>query len=314
VAVRVAVAVAGVGVPSSPPPEHPATAATTAGAAARRNHRRERFVVGPSFASEGMTGSVAWTHLKVPRIAVPSAERGARSAFVAVVPTAGGMSDVEAVLFDLDDTLCEYERSGAELLAAAYDDVGVDPVFDVEEYYARYEDYADDSDGIRELRANCFADLAAEYGRDPELGRALARAYAEERDHSNVRFVAGAREAFETVSDRYRVGMVTNGAPGMQRRKLAGVGLDGAFETVVYAGYDAPAKPAPDPFHRALSAMGVDPGRAVHVGNSPSSDVDGAKAAGLRAALLAGGMPTEGEATPDYHLETMHDLVSPPWE
>jgi putative hydrolase of the HAD superfamily len=224
------------------------------------------------------------------------------------------MTDVEAVLFDLDDTLCEYERSGSELLAAAYDRVGVDPAFTVEEYYARYEDYADDSDGIRELRANCFGDLAAEYGHDPSVGRAVARAYADERDHRNVRFVEGAREAFEAVAERYRVGMVTNGAPGMQRRKLEGVDLTDAFETVVYAGYEAPAKPAPDPFHRALSEMGVAPERAVHVGNSPSSDVDGAKAAGLRAVLLADGMPTEGERTPDYRVESIRELASPPWE
>lgn len=224
------------------------------------------------------------------------------------------MSDVDAVLFDLDDTLCEYERPGSELLTAAYDRVGVEPVFTVEEYYARYEEYADDTDGIRELRANCFADLAAEYGHDPSLGRAVARAYADERDHRNVRFREGAREGFEAVAERYRVGMVTNGAPEMQRLKLAGIGLDDAFESVVYAGYDAPAKPAPDPFHRALSEMGVDPARAVHVGNSPSSDVDGAKAAGLRAVLLADGMPTEGERTPDYRVGSIRELASPPWE
>jgi HAD superfamily hydrolase (TIGR01509 family) len=224
------------------------------------------------------------------------------------------MTDVDAVLFDLDDTLCEYERSGVELLAAAHDRVGVEDVFGVEEYYARYEDYADDSDGIEDLRESCFADLAEKRGYDPEVGRQLARAYADERDHTRVEFVDGARQAFERIADEYRVGMVTNGGPEMQEAKLRGLGLRDAFETVVFGGYEAPAKPAPDPFHRALSAMNVAPGRAIHVGNSPSSDVDGAKAAGLRAALLADGMPTEGEETPDYHLETMHDLVAPPWK
>ncbi|PSQ56909.1 haloacid dehalogenase, partial [Halobacteriales archaeon SW_7_71_33] len=33
--------------------------------------------------------------------------------------------DVETVLFDLDDTLCTYRRSGAELLSLAFDRVGV---------------------------------------------------------------------------------------------------------------------------------------------------------------------------------------------
>jgi putative hydrolase of the HAD superfamily len=220
---------------------------------------------------------------------------------------------VDAVLFDLDDTLCEYERSGEELLSTAYERVGVEPIFPVEAYYGRYEAYADDSDGIRDLRERCFADLARERGHDPEVGRAVARAYADERDHTNVRFRPGASRGFEAVAADHRVGLVTNGGPEMQRAKLAGLGLSDAFETVVFAGYDTPAKPAPDPFERALSDLGVAAGRAVHVGNSPSADVDGAKAAGLRAALLTDGMPTEGTADPDYVLESVGDLTAPPW-
>ena len=82
------------------------------------------------------------------------------------------------------------------------------------------------------------------------------------------------------------VGVVTNGAPEMQQAKLRGLGLDNAFETVVHAGYDALAKPHPEPFERALDSLDADPSQAVHVGNSLSSDVAGAHAAGLDSAWL----------------------------
>jgi putative hydrolase of the HAD superfamily len=220
---------------------------------------------------------------------------------------------VDAVLFDLDDTLCEYRRPGSELLSTAFDRVGVEPFFEVEAYYDRYETYVDDHDGVADLRAAAFADIAAERGRDPAVGRRVAEAYADERDHRNVRALPGAREAVATLAGEYRLGLVTNGAPGMQRQKLAGLGLE-PFETVVFAGHDTAAKPAPEPFERALTELGVTPARAVHVGNSPSADVDGAKRAGLRAALLPDGPATTAENDPDYRLSSLGELVPrPPW-
>lgn len=220
---------------------------------------------------------------------------------------------MEAVLFDLDDTLCTYRRSGAELLSVAFDRVGVEPFFEVTDYYGLYETFADDSDGITDLRERAFAAIADDRGRDPELGRELARAYADERDHSNVEPLPGATEAVRSLAADHRVGLVTNGAPGMQRQKLSGLPFGDAFETTVFAGYDTPAKPAADPFRRALSSLDVSPERAVHVGNSPSADVDGAHAAGLQAALLPEGPPTTADTVADYHLETLVDLQTPPW-
>jgi len=225
------------------------------------------------------------------------------------------VSGREAVLFDLDDTLCTYRRGGAELLAVAFDRVGVDPFFTVEEYHDRYPEFVDETEGIRDLRRACFASLAGDAGRDPEVGRAVARAFAEERDHSNVRPLPGAEEAVERLAEDHRVGMVTNGSPEMQRAKLSALPFAEAFETVVYAGYDVPAKPDPDPFHHALADLSVAPDRAVHVGNSLTSDVAGAHAAGVESAWLAADRPADRlDPTPDYHLRSLSDLLDPPWK
>ncbi len=224
------------------------------------------------------------------------------------------MSDpVETVLFDLDDTLCAYRRGGAELLSVAFDRVGVEPFFNVEEYYGRYEAFAEESDGIADLRERCFAAIAADRGRDPDVGRAVARAYADERDHSNVRPLPGATDAVRSLGADHALGVVTNGAPEMQRAKLSALPFADAFETVVFAGYDTPAKPDPEPFEVALSDLDTAPERAVHVGNSPSADVDGAHAAGARATLLPDGPPTAAETTPDYRVESLFELADPPW-
>lgn len=222
---------------------------------------------------------------------------------------------VEAVLFDVDNTLCEYRRTAEELLPLAFEEVGVEPFFGQEEYYGRYEEFADESDDVRDLRERCFAAIARDRGRDSEVGRAVARAYAAERDHADVYPRNGAREVLEVLTDSYRVGAVTNGGPEMQSTKLAALGFDDYFETVVHAGYDAPAKPSPEPFYRALDVLEVSPDRAVHVGDSLETDVAGAHNAALGSVWLKNGADSviEPDPQPDYALESVGDLRREPW-
>jgi putative hydrolase of the HAD superfamily len=220
---------------------------------------------------------------------------------------------VETVLFDLDDTLCEYRRSSGELIRVACEAVGVEPFFGRAEYEARYGEFTDESEDVRDLRERCFAAIASERGHDPGLGREVARAFAARRDHANVRPLPGAREAVETLAERHRVGVVTNGAPGMQQQKLSALPFADTFETVVHAGYDAPAKPAADPFHAALDALDGRPERAVHVGNSLASDVAGAHNAGLRSVWLR--QPDgPGPDRPHFTIDGLAELAAPPWE
>jgi putative hydrolase of the HAD superfamily len=221
------------------------------------------------------------------------------------------MSDrVAAILLDIDDTICEYRRSGSEILPLAFEQVGVDPFFTAEEYIDRYREFTDESDDMQDLREQCFAAFARESGYDTEVGHAVADAYAAERDHTNVRFRPGAREALDTFDGEMALAAVTNGAPEMQSVKLDALGITDRFETVVHAGYDAPAKPSPDPFHAALETVGVSPDRAVHVGNSLASDVSGAKSAGVRAVWLDDGVTNAPTPEPDHVLTSMADLPS----
>lgn len=223
------------------------------------------------------------------------------------------MPAVETVLFDVDDTLCEYRRSTGELLELAFEHTEVDPCFPVEGYFDRYAEFAEETDTVEELREECFAALAAERGYDRALGRRVADAFAAERDHGNVRPLPGLMDALDAIADEYHVGVVTNGSPEMQRPKLEGLALHDRFDAVVHAGYNTPAKPAPDPFHHALDELGGDPERAVHIGNSLASDVAGAQAAGLQAVWLRQ-HDDKPDPEPDYTIDTLHDLTTPPWE
>ncbi|WP_332899741.1 HAD family hydrolase [Haladaptatus sp. CMSO5] len=222
------------------------------------------------------------------------------------------MTAVDTILFDIDDTLCTYRRPATDILDYSFEVTGVEPFFTVRDYFARFHEFTD-ADTIDELRANCFAALATDGGYDASVGRTVAEAFAAERDHGDVKFLPGAKEALAALSDHH-LGIVTNGSPEMQAPKLDSLGIRDHFDVVVHAGYDGPAKPAPDPFHLALDALDSAPDQAVHVGNSLEADVPGAQAAGVGAVWVpdhTGATPDKHQ--PDYTVETLHDLLDKPW-
>lgn len=221
----------------------------------------------------------------------------------------------EAVLFDLDDTLCSYRRSAADVLEVAFERAGVGPVFEPATYYGRYREYLEKDVEFADFHERCFGDLAVEEGHDRADGIAVARAFCEERDQRNVEPLPEATTVLDALADEYALGLITNGHPEMQRQKLEAIELLESFETIVYAGCDTRPKPDPEPFSVALEALELEAERAVYVGNSLSSDVAGARAAGVRSVWI----PEDGSASetpdpePDYVLESLSDLRTPPW-
>jgi putative hydrolase of the HAD superfamily len=93
----------------------------------------------------------------------------------------------------------------------------------------------------------------------------------------------------ETVAELgrlgYRVGVVSN-AEGRVERDLYSAGYDGLLQTVVDSHVVGVEKPDPEIFRIALTRLGSRAERAVYVGDVPSVDVEGARAAGIAPILL----------------------------
>jgi putative hydrolase of the HAD superfamily len=82
-----------------------------------------------------------------------------------------------------------------------------------------------------------------------------------------------------------RVAVVSN-SEGMLERQLAELGLRGCFDRVVDSGVVGIEKPEPRIFQLALDELAVSPARALHLGDNYATDVLGARAAGIRVALV----------------------------
>jgi putative hydrolase of the HAD superfamily len=66
----------------------------------------------------------------------------------------------------------------------------------------------------------------------------------------------------------------------------AALGLSDAVDAIITSTGVRAAKPEPAIFRAALLELGVSPAAALHVGDNPSADVDGALAAGMHAVLI----------------------------
>ncbi len=109
----------------------------------------------------------------------------------------------------------------------------------------------------------------------------------------------------------WRLGILTNGAPPVQRRKLAALGVLPLVDAHLCADdITLGGKPAQRCFEAMLAELGTDPRQTIHVGDDPVADVGGGRRAGLwtvrmRTARHAG--PLAADA--DLVVARLDDLV-----
>lgn len=218
------------------------------------------------------------------------------------------LGTIEAISFDLDDTLIQYKRSPGEVLQVCFEQLGMEPIFSVDEYYASYDDFAEMCDSMDELRSECFAALATENGYDRRLGEDIAETFSNERDQSNVELFPSVARLLDELAEKYQLAIVTNGAQDAQQQKFEAVSLDRWVETIVIAGHDTPPKPDPEPFNLIVQSLNVTPETTVHIGDSLQTDIAGATAAGLASIWVS-----EVTDTQDYEPTVRVDSQSELW-
>ena len=107
-------------------------------------------------------------------------------------------------------------------------------------------------------------------------------------------------------SEGYKLGVITSG-PEYQRLKLKLAGLIDYFDVVVTREDVKAIKPEPEIFLYALERVGVEPGKALMVGDSLSQDVYGAKNVGMTS-VWVNRDGDDGYHMADYEIRTLHEL------
>lgn len=120
---------------------------------------------------------------------------------------------------------------------------------------------------------------------DQALALTLAELFMRDRAERHVLFPETER-VMRALMGRFKLGLMTNGAPDVQRVKIAGSKLARYFDIVLVSGEIGIGKPAARIFELALNRLGVAARDALMIGDSLNRDVGGAKNAGIASIWL----------------------------
>jgi putative hydrolase of the HAD superfamily len=172
------------------------------------------------------------------------------------------MPRTRAILLDALGTLVELEPPWVHLAVELGDGAPPDrlkaAVRAEMRYYRAHSDEGRDADSLADLRQRCADVLSRELGRTVDV---------------------------ETLMAAIRFRAFPDAPPALARLRERS-GLGGALDAVVTSAAAGARKPDPSIFVRALELAGTTAGEAVHVGDTAAEDVEGARAAGIRALLL----------------------------
>ncbi len=217
---------------------------------------------------------------------------------------------IEALLFDLDNTLADREGAFKRLCREfwqAEPTINSSVVFN--DAYLKLCEW--DADGRTFPKRDIFDLARQEWGeliRTPdEMERWYESVYPSmfRPDVRVTRFL----QRVEQVGIPW--GIVSNG-PAFQSQVIRQIGLQRAAPRSVISAEFGSAKPAQVIFEEGLRRIGFEsaPGRCLFVGDSPIADVEGARSAGMQTGWIIRGRSWPADLTrPDYTLGHVSDLA-----
>lgn len=240
-----------------------------------------------------------------------------------------------AVLFDLFDTLVDFERDRLPLVTVAGKEIRTTgaaahaavreayPAISLERFTEAFAESLRevnalrDRDGIEVTAAERITRCFARLGLPDTEGTAALRAAVVE---AHMGAVAAAttcpperREVVRSLASRYRVGLVSNfDHGGTARALLTRHGFDGIFEVTLISADVGFRKPRREIFDLACRALGILPAAGLFVGDSLSVDVAGARGVGMPCVWVnrEGLSLHPADPQPDHTIRHLPDLLA----
>ncbi len=223
------------------------------------------------------------------------------------------------LLFDVDNTLLDFDRSEHDAMADALREHGF-PADDA--IIARYALINDAHWEMLErgemdratLVWHRFQVLGEECGLSPMDPVAFAKSYVEHLTHKSF-LMEGAEEVCRALSEKYTLVAVTNGNAGVQHGRFDPSPLFPLFKDAFISediGYNKPAQEFFDHVQAALPDL--DPARALVIGDSLSSDMAGGERWGCDTCWLCQDARHLGNAAkkglhPTYTISHLSELL-----
>lgn len=177
------------------------------------------------------------------------------------------MSPIEAIVFDLDDTLYperEFVVSGFRVVAEGFADRFGEP----DAVVGRMTELFDAGDPMR-----VFQNYLAERG-IAEAGLLESMLETHRNHPPTLRLHDDANDVLLRLRGRVRLGIITDGRPRTQRAKMDALGLPFRVDAAIVSQELAPwiCKPDPRPFEFIAAKLQVQSGRMVYVADNLAKD------------------------------------------
>jgi putative hydrolase of the HAD superfamily len=253
---------------------------------------------------------------------------------------------INALFFDLDDTLLWDKKSVEEAFAAtckvAHERFGIN-VEDLEHavreearaLYASYEtypytqmiginpfeglwgDFIDEQEDLKKLseiapsyRCEAWTRGLMKMGKDnPEFGCELGGRFQINR--KNLPFVYDdTYSTLDKLKNQYKLVLLTNGSPDLQNTKLRmSPELITYFSHIVISGDFGKGKPDPSIFEHALSLSSVKKEEVLMIGDNLNTDILGANRSGIQSVWInRHHMKNSSAAVPTYEIHYLEEL------
>ena len=193
---------------------------------------------------------------------------------------------IEFLFLDLDDTILDFHKAERIALSKTIRSFGIEPT---EEVLSRYhtinkwhwEQLELGNMTRAQVLLGRFAMLFAERKIDVDA-EAVARDYEQNLGIGHY-FLPGAEEAVDLLSKKYRLFLASNGTASVQKGRMTSANLYRFFEKVFVSQEIGHNKPSKAYFDACFAQIpDFDPAKAMIVGDSLSSDIQGGINAGIK--------------------------------
>jgi len=252
------------------------------------------------------------------------------------------IDNLEAILFDLDDTLILEWKSAKDSFIETIEVLNSDidknefvvtiieearkiwynyPTIEycrnigISSWEALWADFNGEGKELKELRGyvkdyreRSWQNALLKYGiTDPEMARQLSEAFKRIRNTKHILF-PDTLECLENLGSKYKLGLITNGTPDIQWKKIEGGGLTKYFNHILISGEFGIGKPDPRIFQEMLDKIDCNKSNAVMIGDSLKSDIGGSGEFGLNNIWLNREGKISKEVKPDHEIATLQSI------
>lgn len=219
---------------------------------------------------------------------------------------------IEFLLLDLDDTILDFHKAERLALSKTFRAFGLEPTEAVlNRYHEINKWHWEQLEKGRLTRSQVLEGRFVQLFR--ELGLAVDAAQCMKSYEHNLSighyFLPGAEEAVKRLHEKYRLFLLSNGTAVVQQGRLTSANLYPWFEKVFISQEMGFNKPDKQFFDRCFAQIsGFDPDKALMVGDSLTSDIQGGINAGVRTVWVNPAHKVAGKIRPDYEIEALPQL------